>query len=295
MPRQPRPPRVFGHIEGHPEGSEFESRRALAKHRIHPPLQAGISGSAQEGADSIVLSGGYQDDQDFGDFIVYTGHGGLDSNGNQVRDQEWTGQNKALVKSHDEGMPVRVSRKTELGTYVYGGLFRIDGYWRTVGLSGFRVCQFAMTKIHSAVVPGPSTIEGMLEADLQVQPKRVATLIQRLVRDTAVSSSIKKLHDYRCQICDVQLPTRAGLYAEGAHIRPLGSPHNGSDSRGNILCLCPNHHVLFDRGAIYITTDFMVVDTFTGDHLGELRRHSRHTVGPKDLAYHRDMIAKPTS
>jgi len=28
---------------------------------------AGISGSEREGADSIVLSGGYEDDQDFGD------------------------------------------------------------------------------------------------------------------------------------------------------------------------------------------------------------------------------------
>jgi hypothetical protein len=33
------------------------------------------------GAESIVVSGGYKDDNDFGDVIVYTGHGGQDGKG----------------------------------------------------------------------------------------------------------------------------------------------------------------------------------------------------------------------
>lgn len=41
-------------------------------------MQAGISGSGEEGADSVVVSGGYEDDEDYGDVIVYTGHGGND-------------------------------------------------------------------------------------------------------------------------------------------------------------------------------------------------------------------------
>ena len=45
----------------------------------------GISGTAKDGADSIVLSGGYEDDVDYGDEIVYTGHGGRHpSNGQQM-------------------------------------------------------------------------------------------------------------------------------------------------------------------------------------------------------------------
>jgi integrase len=39
---------------------------------------AGISGGEREGADSIVVSGGYEDDEDYGDVIVYTGAGGND-------------------------------------------------------------------------------------------------------------------------------------------------------------------------------------------------------------------------
>jgi hypothetical protein len=49
--------RIFGHIPGYPEGSRFESRTELSDAGVHRPTIAGISGSAREGADSIVLSG----------------------------------------------------------------------------------------------------------------------------------------------------------------------------------------------------------------------------------------------
>jgi putative restriction endonuclease len=65
------PKRIFGHIPGYPEGRWFESRKALSEAGIHRPPVAGISGTESEGADSIVLSGGYEDDEDFGDEIVY--------------------------------------------------------------------------------------------------------------------------------------------------------------------------------------------------------------------------------
>lgn len=64
--------------------------------------------------------------------------------------------------------------------------------------------------------------------------------------------SVKKRHDYRRQVCGVRLEAQAGPYAEGAHIQALGSPHNGPDVEENILCLCPNLHVLFDNGGFGI-------------------------------------------
>lgn len=70
--------RVFGHIPGYPEGSRFGSRAELSGAGVHRPTMAGIAGSEREGADSIVLSGGYEDDEDLGEEIVYTGHGGRD-------------------------------------------------------------------------------------------------------------------------------------------------------------------------------------------------------------------------
>jgi putative restriction endonuclease len=70
--------RIFGEIPGVPPGRAFDSRRALSDAGVHRPLQAGISGAGSEGADFIVVSGGYEDDEDYGDELVYTGHGGND-------------------------------------------------------------------------------------------------------------------------------------------------------------------------------------------------------------------------
>src|SRR5829696_2889895 len=55
---------VFGHIPGYPVGSWFENRAELADAGVHRHRQAGISGSSSQGADSIVLSGGYEDDEE---------------------------------------------------------------------------------------------------------------------------------------------------------------------------------------------------------------------------------------
>lgn len=56
-------------------------------------------------------------------------------------------------------------------------------------------------------------------------------------------------------MCGVRLEGAAGPYAERAHIRPLGSPHDGPDDESNILCLCPNHHALFDLGGVAVADD----------------------------------------
>src|SRR3954454_22850474 len=59
--------RTFGEISDYPEGSAFEDRKDLSRSGVHRPLQAGICGGKAEGAESIVLSGGYEDDSDEGD------------------------------------------------------------------------------------------------------------------------------------------------------------------------------------------------------------------------------------
>jgi predicted restriction endonuclease len=85
------PERIFGHIPGYPEGASFASRAELSEAGVHRPTMAGISGSQSEGADSIVLSGGYEDDEDLGVEVVYTGHGGRDAESRrQVAHQQLT-------------------------------------------------------------------------------------------------------------------------------------------------------------------------------------------------------------
>ncbi|MEH6478269.1 MAG: YDG/SRA domain-containing protein, partial [Sneathiella sp.] len=76
---------AIGEIENATVGQIFTDRKALHDAGVHRATQAGITGKATEGAESIVLSGGYVDDQDYGDTIIYTGHGGRDPNsGKQV-------------------------------------------------------------------------------------------------------------------------------------------------------------------------------------------------------------------
>ena len=59
--------RTFGEIPGYPEGSYFGTRLELSQAGLHRPLVAGISGSGRIGANSVVLAGGYEDTEDFGD------------------------------------------------------------------------------------------------------------------------------------------------------------------------------------------------------------------------------------
>ena len=53
-----------------PPGTEFQSREALHDAGVHMPPEVEASGSASEGADSFVISGGYADDEDYGDYII---------------------------------------------------------------------------------------------------------------------------------------------------------------------------------------------------------------------------------
>ena len=77
----------------------FLSMFQVSEAGIHRPHVAGIHGRENEGAYSIVLSGGYEDDEDSGESFTYTGSGGRDLSGNkrtaeQSCDQLLTRMNK---------------------------------------------------------------------------------------------------------------------------------------------------------------------------------------------------------
>lgn len=116
-------------------------------------------------------------------------------------------------------------------------------------------------------------------------PERRASTILRVIRDTEQARKVKELYDYRCQVCRVRLETAAGPYAEAAHIRPLGEPDCGPDSQDNMLCLCPNHHVLFDLGAFSIADDLSLIGRD-----GKLTTQRGHNIRKEFLLYHREHI-----
>lgn len=286
--------RRFGAVSGVSPSAVFSDRKALAESRVHRPRQAGISGSEGGGADSIVVSGGYEDDEDYGDVIIYTGHGGQE-NGVQIADQDWSRGNLALVKSEIEGLPIRVVRGaggdpsfSPASGYRYDGLYYVERSWQEPGRSGYRVCRFRLRRLKEDGTPAPSPPDYMKPPITNDGPApRVEATVQRLVRSTPIALHVKALHRHACQICGDVVRVAGGPYAEGAHIRPLGKPHNGPDVPGNILCLCPNDHVRFDLGGIIIRGDLKIRNALTGETLGQLRTVPGHDVDLNHLAYHR--------
>lgn len=286
-------PSMFGEIPGSPPGSLFADRIAVWAAGLHRHLQAGISGRPLDGADAIVVSGGYVDDVDEGDRIVYTGQGGQDK-GKQVKDQELTRGNLALAVAEEHGLPVRVIRgaggdpnySPKQGLR-YDGLYVVTQHWQEPSVDGPLIWRFVLEKSDGGEAwnePIPAIPDGAS------RPARAASVVQRIVRNSAVTQWVKEQHSYACQFCGIVLETEAGPYAEGAHVRALGSPHNGPDVVSNVLCLCPNDHVLFDKGALYVDGG-NVYRTSTAELLGELRTQPNHEVASGHFAYHREKFA----
>ncbi|KZT74652.1 hypothetical protein DAEQUDRAFT_659485 [Daedalea quercina L-15889] len=73
-------PKVFGAIPGIPVGTWWMTREECSTDAIHAPWVAGIAGGP-DGAYSVALSGGYEDDVDLGEAFTYTGAGGRDLKG----------------------------------------------------------------------------------------------------------------------------------------------------------------------------------------------------------------------
>ena len=79
--------------------STFNPSVQVSESGVHRPHVAGIHGREDEGAYSIVLSGGYDDDVDNGEEFTYSGSGGRDLSGNkrtakQSMDQKLTAMNR---------------------------------------------------------------------------------------------------------------------------------------------------------------------------------------------------------
>lgn len=280
--------RIFGSISGSMIGANYSDRASLAKSGIHRPLQAGISSSKSEGADSIVLSGGYEDDEDLGDIIIYTGQGGQDKvTKKQIRDQKLTRGNLGLAISCQQGLPVRVVRGaghdsplSPSAGYRYAGIFRVERFWHEPGLAGHQVYRYRLVRTDEGEVEeAPS---GVLPTGGKKKPGRIKTTTTRIIRDTALSRRLKRLYKFTCQICGLCLEGPGGPYAEAAHVRPLGRPHNGPDTYDNLLCLCPNHHYLFDVGALGVQDDLTLIGIE-----GSLDMHPKHQLDLNHIQYHR--------
>ncbi|KAF8745537.1 hypothetical protein AX14_006861 [Amanita brunnescens Koide BX004] len=158
-------PKTFGHIPGVAVGTWWGSREGCSADAIHAPWVGGIHGGT-EGAYSVALSGGYEDDVDLGYGFTYTGSGGRDLRGTktapknlrtapQSSDQSFEHPfNKALLVSSETRKPVRVVRGFKVKSkfapsegYRYDGLYTVEKAWMEKGEKGYRVCKYAFKRL----------------------------------------------------------------------------------------------------------------------------------------------------
>jgi len=154
----------YGAIPGVPVGTSFASRKACSAAKVHTPLVPGISGSSIEGACSVVLSGGYEDDIDEGETFTYTGAGGRSQDEGaahgsavkQTEDQTFNHKmNLALkISSGANAHPVRVIRGSANKSvfappdgFRYDGLYKVEKAYMEKGKSGYMVCRFLFRRL----------------------------------------------------------------------------------------------------------------------------------------------------
>ncbi|GKV23641.1 hypothetical protein SLEP1_g33346 [Rubroshorea leprosula] len=156
-------------------GEFWEDRMECRQWGVHLPHIAGIAGQAKYGAQSVALSGGYVDDEDHGEWFLYTGSGGKDLSGNKRTnkkhsfDQKFEMMNESLRISCLKGYPVRVvrSHKEKRSAYApvekgvrYDGIYRIEKCWRKAGKQGFKVCRYLFVRCDNEPAPWTSDENG---------------------------------------------------------------------------------------------------------------------------------------
>ncbi|KAK1426389.1 hypothetical protein QVD17_15060 [Tagetes erecta] len=178
--------RIVGPIPGINVGDVFCYRMELCVLGIHGQTQAGIdylsskqSANGEPIATSVIVSGGYEDDEDSGDVIIYTGHGGQDKHGKQFFHQKLEGGNLGMERSMHHGVEVRVVRgfkyKGVAGdkVLVYDGIYKIDEYWFEIGKSGFGVYKFKLVRMEGQPEMGSAILrfaENIKLNPLQARP-----------------------------------------------------------------------------------------------------------------------------
>ena len=118
--------------------------------------------------------------------------------------------------------------------------------------------------------------------DLPEPPPRCEAQVSRIIRDTPLARELKRLYGFACQVCSLRIePSRGSFYVEVHHVRPLGGGHDGLDTHGNMLVLCPNHHAMFDFGIPRFLSPQRIEIAGAGYDLT-----LKHALSQESIAYH---------
>jgi len=164
-----------GKVLGIKEGQIFNSCLDLSRNSVHQyqnkngksKTAPGIVTDRDGVASSVLLNGGYVDDEDNYDQIIYTGSGGQDDRKIQISDQVIEGRqgrnNLGLINAYNLETPLRLIRgykhKSEYAPsrgYRYDGLFYIKKVWWDQSIHGPVIIRFEL--IHEDRFQGKGNI-----------------------------------------------------------------------------------------------------------------------------------------
>ncbi len=104
------------------------------------------------------------------------------------------------------------------------------------------------------MIPDTVTKGDILRELKSLNPKMPQEIVfsgKTFKRDNKTITYLKRLRDFKCQICGIKIPKKdRGFYIEAAHI--TRKSEHGLETPKNILILCPNHHKEFDYGDLKI-------------------------------------------
>lgn len=128
-------------------------------------------------------------------------------------------------------------------------------------------------------IVAPENINKNDQSSQQDLPDRKLYTLNRIVRDTALALVIKDLANYTCQLCEIKIQISENqFYIEAHHIKPLGKPHNGPDTKDNILIVCPNCHVMCDHATFKLSLDII--------------KNNIQIINPNFIEYHNSRVTE---
>jgi hypothetical protein len=159
---------------------------------------------------------------------------------------------------------------------------------------GLAICKLLDVKLEDifSVLETEDHVENPDSTNDKAEPLRKTTKIKRVVRNINKAQHLKLLYKDTCQLCGTRiLINHLRRYSECHHMKPLAE-HMGIDHWENMIIVCPNHHKMFDRGAIAIHPDTKKV--FVVDGKGSYREaedlvftcKKNHHINPNFLKYH---------
>jgi len=244
----------IGAVPGIEIGDIFFFRMEMCLVGLHAPSMAGIdfmSFKLVQGEDSlaisIVSSGGYEDNVDDGDVLIYSGQGGNIYRKDKfidITDQKLERGNLALEKSLHRGNHVRVIRGVKdvvnpTGKiYLYDGLYKIQQSWAEKGRSGVNVFKYKLLRVPGQ--PEAFTLWKSIQQWKEDSTSRVGVILPDLTSG-AENLPVSLVND----VDDVKGPAYFTYVPTLKYRKPFSSPQpsrscmcRGGCQPGDLNCSC---------------------------------------------------------